>query len=195
VELFNINFPSHESAGNDRITGTKGTLKLRAAGVKNLLRAGGRVRLTHIISSLNYRSLPAFITYAAKNFPGVKYIQFSYLKGMGAAQENSWLLPAYAKVSPHLVKALGLCARAGIETVVDHIPPCFLGPFYGRHIDFIKCAAGWDTSLSKLEKKRLPGCRPCLLKANCFGPRKEHVAMLKGAEFIRPVTKLPGKAG
>lgn len=188
VDLFNINFPSHNSAVNDRITGTKGTLRLRAAGVKNLLKAGASVRLTHIVSSLNFRGLPAFVKYAAKNFPGVKYIQFSYLKGMGGALENSWLLPAYPLASPYLVKALELCGKSGIEAVVDHIPPCFLGRFYGRHIDCIKCASGSDTSLSRQEKRRLPGCRGCALRTRCFGPRKEH-AVLLGAELVRPVKR------
>jgi len=36
-----------------------------------------------------------------------------------------------------------------ISAVVDHIPPCFLGRFYGRHIDFIKIANGSDTSISR----------------------------------------------
>ncbi|PIU19288.1 MAG: hypothetical protein COT18_08290 [Elusimicrobia bacterium CG08_land_8_20_14_0_20_59_10] len=188
ADLFNINFPSHKSAVNDRITGTKGTFSLRAAGVKNLLKAGAAVRLTHIVSSLNFRGLPAFARYAAKNFPGVKYIQFSYLKGLGGALENSWLLPAYTLASPFLVKALELCGKSGIEAVVDHIPPCFLGRFYGRHIDFIKCANGSDTSLSRQEKRRLPGCRGCALRTRCFGPRKEHAVML-GAVLVRPVKK------
>ena len=195
VDLFNINFPSHESAVNDRITGTKGTLAFRKAGVKNLLKAGAVVRLTHIISSLNYRKLPAFAAYAGKNFPGVKYIQFSYLKGMGLAMENAWLLPEYARVAPYLVKAFGVCDKLGIETVTDHIPPCFLGEFYGRHIDCVKLARGWDTSLSRAEKEFLPACRGCALRARCFGPRKEHAEMLKGAELARPVKKLPAGQG
>ena len=66
ADLFNVNFPSHESAANDRLTGTKGTLARRAAGVKNLLRAGAAVRLTHIISELNFRKTPGFVKYAGK---------------------------------------------------------------------------------------------------------------------------------
>ena len=190
VAMFNVNFPSHQGPVNDRITGTKDTLPLRAAGVRNLLAAGAVVRLTHIISTLNFRQLPAFVRYAAENFPGVKYIQFSYLKGMGLAMENAWLLPEYKLVSPYLVKALAFCARAGVEAVVDHIPPCFLGRFHGRHIDFIKVADGRDTALSRAEKKHLPACRTCVLRDRCFGPRVEHAAMLKGALLARPVKKL-----
>lgn len=195
ADLFNINFPSHESAVNDRITGTNGTLAFRKAGVKNLLKAGAVVRLTHIVSSLNFRKLPEFTAYAGKHFPGVKYIQFSYLKGMGLALENAWLLPEYARVAPYLVKALALCRKLGIEAVVDHIPPCFLGRFHGRHIDCIKLAAGHDTSLSRAEKEYLPACRGCALGASCFGPRKEHTEMLKGAELARPLKKLPAGHG
>ncbi|HNW45465.1 MAG TPA: radical SAM protein [Elusimicrobiales bacterium] len=193
VDLFNINFPSHESAVNDRITGTAGTLPFRTAGVKNLLREGATVRLTHIVSTLNFRSLPGFVKFTRKNFPGVKYIQFSYLKGMGLAMENAWLLPEYGQAGPYLVKAFELCEKFGIEAVTDHIPPCFLGRFAGWHIDWIKILNGWDASLSKAEKKFLPACRGCALKGRCFGPRSEHAAMLKGAEMVRPVSKAEGR--
>jgi len=188
VDLFNINFPSHESAVNDALTGTKGTLPLRLAGVKNLLGLGARVRLTHLITSLNYRKMPEFVKYAGANLAGVKYIQFSFIKGIGLAAKNAWLVPEYGAVSPYLIEAFRVCRKLRVEAVADHIPLCFMGRFYKRHIDFIKLFNGWDTSLSRAEKRKLQACGDCALKSACFGPRKEHVKILKGRELVRPVT-------
>ena len=190
-DLFNVNFPSHRAAVNDRLTGTRGTLPLREAGVRNLLAAGAPVRLTHIVSSLNYRDLPAFARYAAKKFPGLKYIQFSYLKGVGLAAAAPRLLPPYAAAAPYLRRALAACAGAGVEAVVDHIPPCFLGRWCGRHVDFLKAGAGEDTSLARAEKRLLPACRGCALAGRCFGPRAEHAEQLPGGKLVSPLKRLP----
>jgi len=190
VDLFNINFPTHESGLNDRITGTAGTLPQRIQGVKNLLACGAEVRITNIILSINYEKLPEYVKFIAENFPGIKYIQFSYLKGLGAAMENSWLLPPYEKAEPYIIKALELCEKNSIEMIVDHIPPCFMGRFYKKNIDYIKTGAGADVSIPESEKAQLPGCEKCAIKDRCFGPRKEHLLMLpKGSVFIKPVLK------
>ena len=191
ADLFNVNFPSHQAAVNDRLTGTKGTLPLRLAGVRNLIKSGANVRLTHLITALTYRKLPEFVAYAAEKMPGMSYIQFSFIKGVGLAAHNAWLAPEYALVSPYLTKALALCGKLGLEAVVDHIPPCFLGRFYRLHIDFIKLAAGRDTAVSESEKRKLPACAGCALERRCFGPRTDHAEMLKGSKLVRPLKKLP----
>ncbi|HAF95859.1 MAG: hypothetical protein A2X34_07195 [Elusimicrobia bacterium GWC2_51_8] len=202
VAFFNINFPSHEDAANDRITGTRGTLKLRLKGVNNLLKLGARVRLTHIITSLNYKKLPAFARFVKKNMPGVYYIQFSFIKVLGLAAQNTWLVPPYAAAAPCLRKALKVCAASGIRAMVDHIPPCFLGSFAASHVDYIKLSNGsappafgtqsqkWggDTTEARKEKKKLAACRGCRLGDKCFGPRIDHAALIKGP-LVRPVKR------
>ena len=196
VSLFNVNFPSHEAAVNDRLTGTRGTLPLRIKGVKNLLLAGGRVRLTHLITSLNYKKLPAFARFALLAFSGLDYIQFSFIKILGLAAENTWLAPGYAEAAPWLIKAFGVCRRGRIKAVADHIPPCFLGPFADRSVDYIKLSGGaGDLSAARTEKRKLPECGRCLLGDRCLGPRIDHAGLLSGRALARPITKIPGRAG
>ena len=196
VGLFNVNFPSHEPAVNDRLTGTRGTLGLRIKGVKNLLGSGARVRLTHLITSLNYKKLPAFARFVQRTFPGVDYIQFSFIKILGLAEENAWLAPEYAEAAPFLIKALEVCGRCGIKAVADHIPPCFLGAFADQSVDYLKLSGGGgDLSAARTEKRKLPECRRCLLGDRCLGPRIDHVRLLRGSELARPVGKTPGTAG
>jgi len=196
VSLFNVNFPSHERAVNDRLTGTRGTLGPRIKGVRNLLRAGARVRLTHLITSLNYKKLPAFARFAAAAFPGLDYIQFSFIKMLGLAAENAWLAPGYAEASPWLIKALEVCRRGRIKAVADHIPPCFLGPFADRSVDYIKLSGGeGDLSDARTEKRKLPECGRCLLGDRCLGPRIDHAGNPRGRALVRPVVKLTGTTG
>jgi len=191
VTLFNINFPSHIPAVNDEMTGTSGTLERRASGVANILRFGGAVRLTHIISSLNYSALADFASYVVEKFPGVKYVQFSYLKGMGGVLSSPRLLVPYADVSPYLIRAFGVLEKTGVYAVADHIPPCFMGRFYARNVDYIKLESGVGEDIVPGEKAKLPGCRACVFRSRCAGPRKEHVRMIKNAVFINPVKEVP----
>ncbi|MDP2865373.1 MAG: radical SAM protein, partial [Elusimicrobiota bacterium] len=51
---FNVNFPAANAALDFKITKARGGFKKRLAGVKRLIKAGAPVRLTHVISGLNY---------------------------------------------------------------------------------------------------------------------------------------------
>ena len=186
VKLFNINFPSHIPEINDKITGTKDTLPKRLAGVKNLLSFGGNVRLTHIVTSLNYKNLPGFIEFVSKEMPGVSFIQFSFLKAMGGVLKRPYLLPSYEEVSPFLQEAFRLCEINGIDAITDHIPPCFLGRYYAKNVDYIKTGEGADTSLPESEKKKLPACEGCSFGSRCFGPREDYMQVKKTLD-VKPV--------
>lgn len=190
VDLFNVNFPSHDEAVNDRLTGTSGTLGPRIRGVRNLLAAGARVRLTHLVTELNYKALPEFVRFVRRELPGVAYIQFSYVKILGLAGKNAWLAPGYAQAAPWLVQALQACRRGRLKAMVDHIPPCWLGRFAPLSVDYIKLAGAGDLSAALTEKKKLPACARCALGDRCLGPRADH-ARLFGRAAVRPVLKKP----
>ena len=189
VKLFNINFPSHIPEINDKITGTKDTLPKRLAGVRNLLSFGGNVRLTHIVTSLNYRNLPEFIEFANREMHGISFIQFSFLKAMGGVLKRPYLLPSYEEVAPFLQEAFRLCDKYGIDSITDHIPPCFLGEFYAKNVDYIKTGDGSDTSLPQSEKKHLPACAECAFNKRCFGPREDYMQVKKTLE-LKPIGKI-----
>jgi len=174
---FNVNFPAANAALDFRITKARGGFKKRLAGVKRLIRAGAPVRLTHVISELNYRQLPAFAAYAAKNLKGLAWLQFSYIKGIGRA-DGSKYLPKYGAVRPYLEKALSTCREKKIRCEVDHIPPCFLGEFYRLNVDMVKMKEGIEGP-HLAEKKQVPACRGCRFIKLCPGPRKDYIAVHK----------------
>ncbi|HAT72663.1 MAG TPA: hypothetical protein DCS63_07590 [Elusimicrobia bacterium] len=171
----NVNFPAAAAALDLKITRARGAFRKRLAGVERLIKAGARVRLTHVISSLNYRQLPDFAAFAAKKLKGVSWTQFSYIKGIGRA-EGSLFLPRYAEVRPYLEKALFVCEKNGMHCEVDHIPPCFLGGFYRLNVDIVKMRDGVRGPHME-EKVRVPACRGCRFYALCPGPRKDYIAV------------------
>ena len=173
----NVNFPASTPALDYRITRARGGFKKRLAGVRRLVKAGAAVRLTHVVSSLNYRALPAFAAFAAKELEGISWLQFSYIKGIGRA-DGPRFLPEYRLVEPYLEKALALCAAKDLRCEVDHIPPCFLGGYSNLNVDMVKMRDGLKGPHLE-EKKKVPACRGCGFAKLCPGPRKDYIAVHK----------------
>lgn len=174
---FNVNFPADTAALDRKITRVPGGLKKRLAGVERLVKAGATVRVTHVISSLNYGRLPEFAAFAVKHLRGVSWIQFSYIKGIGRAA-GSLFLPRFAAVKPFLERALFICEKNGLHCEVDHIPPCFLGGFYRLNVDIVKMREGRPGPHLE-EKARVPACRGCRFLEVCPGPRKDYIEVHK----------------
>jgi MoaA/NifB/PqqE/SkfB family radical SAM enzyme len=172
---FNVNFPSHNAASDLKITRTRGAFAARTRAVKELLALGAEVRLTHVVSKLNYADAVKFAAFAAGNFKGASWLQFSFIKGIGRA-EGPGLVPKYSEAAPCLLKALDLCGKKGLKCEVDHIPPCFLGRHWAKSVDIAKMRAGTPgPHLS--EKKKVPQCRGCGFFKLCPGPRKDYIAV------------------
>jgi sulfatase maturation enzyme AslB (radical SAM superfamily) len=172
---FNVNFSSHNAALDLKITGTGGAFAARTKAVKKLLALGAEVRLTFVISELNYRSAAAFAAFAARNFKGLSWVQFSYIKGLGRA-DGSGYIPEYSSAAPRLIEALDLCDYKGLKCEVDHIPLCFLGWHYAKNVDIAKMRAGTPgPHLS--EKKKVAQCRGCGFFRLCPGPRKDYMTV------------------
>jgi len=172
---FNINFPAPDSAGDMKITRTRGAFRARTKAVKDLLALGAKVRLTFVICSLNYRQAAKFAAFAAGNFPGLAWLQFSFIKGIGRA-EGSAFIPKYSSAVPYLMKALDLCGRKGLKCDVDHIPPCFLGRHHARNVDINKMRSGIPGP-HLAEKEKVPECKGCGFSRLCPGPRKDYIAV------------------
>jgi MoaA/NifB/PqqE/SkfB family radical SAM enzyme len=178
IEIFNIDFPAHNEIIDFKITKTKGAFKLRNEGVKYLLEKGLPVRLTHIVNKLNYKYLVEFSNFVVKNYPKIKYVQFSFVKGMGAAKNNKQIVPRYGEVSPFLEKAFGVLKNNKIEFVFDHIPICFLNSFKENSVDYLKIKNNISGEYSA-EKEKIKECLVCELRDHCPGPRKDYIDLYK----------------
>lgn len=172
---FNINFSAPGAALDLKITRTRGAFTARTKAVRDLLALGAVVRLTFVLCSLNYKEAEKFAAFAADNFKGLSWLQFSFIKGIGRA-EGSGFIPRYSSAVPHLMKALDLCRRKGLKCEVDHIPPCFLGRHRAANVDIKKMRSG-TAGPHLSEKEKVPECGGCEFARLCPGPRKDYIAV------------------
>jgi MoaA/NifB/PqqE/SkfB family radical SAM enzyme len=187
VDLFNINFPSHLSSINDKITQTKGLFDKKIKGIKNLQKQKANLRLTCIINSLNYKNLADYVFFVKQNFPKIKYIQFSFIKIIGAAKKNPQILINCQKVQPYLLKAFKKCQELKIDFIVDHIPLCYLGNYKEHHIDYQKIKKGEKPEFSLKEKVKMKECFNCSLNSYCFGVRKDYLKFFGLKTKVKPI--------
>lgn len=179
IDLFNINFPSHLKELNDKITQTDSFFDKRVKGFQNLQKLTANIRITHIINSLTYRYLPEFIDYVKRKFENINYVQFSFIKIMGNARKNTWIIPRYEEVKEPLLKTLKKCQNYKIDFLIDHIPICYLQGFEEHHVDFIKLKSGQSSEFSLKEKVKLRKCHKCKFNSCCYGVRKDYIELFK----------------
>jgi MoaA/NifB/PqqE/SkfB family radical SAM enzyme len=189
VDLFNINFPSHIGSVHDKLTQTDGTLPLKIAGLKNLTAFKANIRLTHIINGLNYKKLEEYVDFINNNFPKVKYIQFSFLKIIGAVRSHQEIIITYQQVSPYLLLALKKCKQNKIGFIVDHIPACYLGNYKKYHVDYLKANErqnSGDSFYSLMEKMKIEDCSQCSFCDFCCGVRKDYLDFFGKDAKVKP---------
>lgn len=171
---FNINLSSHNSSYDFKLTQLKDGFTKRIKSIKILNELGAKIRITFVINKLNYKIIPEFATFVVKKIPFIDWIQFSYIKGIGKASKNKSLIPPYNLVSPYLIKGFEILEKNKIEFDTDHIPLCFLGRFYLRHVDINKLKNKIKGDYLK-EKSKIKGCNGCKFYRICSGPRKDYI--------------------
>jgi len=177
VDLFNINFPSHVEQLCDQITQTKGFFIRRLEGISNLEKLNAGIRLTHNVNSLSYLYLSELVDFIKNKFKTIVYIQFSFIKILGNAKKNYWIVPRYEAVKEPLVKALKKCQRYKIDFLIDHMPVCLISEFKEHHADFIKLKSGQGSIFSLKEKVKIKQCKGCRLSDYCYGVRKDYLEL------------------
>ncbi|MFA6030827.1 MAG: radical SAM protein [Elusimicrobiota bacterium] len=174
TSFFNVNFSAHTPALDLRVTGVRGGFRRRLEGVRRLLALGAKVRLTHVLCGPNFRHAPAFVEFVRRELPGVSWIQFSFVKGIGRAKGKSRLIPRYGEAAPYLRRALAACRRGGLRFEVDHIPVCYVREYREHHVDYRKMREGLS-GVHLSEKQKTADCAGCRLRARCPGPRVDYI--------------------
>ncbi|MDD3145134.1 MAG: radical SAM protein [Candidatus Gracilibacteria bacterium] len=174
IDLYNVNYPCHIEEINDEIAGVKGSQTLRELAMKEIINRGLNLRINIIINKLNFIYLPEIVDYINENFAGLDRIQFSFTKAMGAADKNDEVVPLYEETEKFLINALEKCEKYNIKVDVDHIPMCFLGKYYEKHVDFNKMKMG-ENGVFLTEKNYVNRCNNCDKKNYCTGYRKDYL--------------------
>ena len=192
IEFFTVNFPSHRAEVYAKITRSvkfplaiKGLLNIKAAGAEE------KLRFFHIISSLNYRLLPEFALWAAKNFPRAAFSSFVFVRSVGRALESPWIVPRYTQVSPFLKTALLQMKLKGYKAVAQSVPLCVLKDFEGFSFEFLRWHRGDIVLEGSMEPKAAcPECSRCTLEPACCGARPDYLKV-HGAGELKASKKDP----
>lgn len=185
IEYFTVNFPSHLPEVYARATrSVKFPLALK--GLANLKKCGAenRLRLFHIISAFNYRALPGFAEWTAKNFRGAAFVNFTFVRNAGRVNSDPALVPRYAVAAPFVKIALAKLKLAGMKAVVQNLPLCQLENFEGFSFEFQRWRRG-DKVLEGGVKRPAPcaACRRCRLKPACCGARTDYLKVHGSSEL------------
>lgn len=191
ADHFHFNFPSHIEELYDSLTGTSGLFRRQTEAVRAAAAAGPeQAVLVCVMNSKNLAFLPDYVDFAAREFPGLFYIAFNFIKIKGAVKRRPWLVPDLKALGPSLREALGRARSLGLDCLVDGVPLCFLKGFEAHSRDVSFLMKGDRVYLS--EKKPVAACARCGLAAVCAGPRADYLA-LRGASGFRAAPK--GAAG
>lgn len=196
IDSFTVNFPSHLPAVYARATrSVKFARALR--GLRNLKACGaaGRTRLFVIVSALNYRSLPAYADWAAKNFSGAGLVNLTFVRNAGRVNDDPAIVPSYSEAAPFIRLALAKFKLAGMKAVVQNVPLCQLGGFEGFSFEFQRWLRG-DKVLEEgvAGAARWRACLRCRLRPACCGARADY-ARVRGLGELKASAKDPASVG
>jgi len=192
IDSFTVNFPSHRPEVYAKIT-RSGKFPLAIKGLANIKAIGaeGKLRFFHIISSLNYKLLPEFALWAAKNFPRAAFTSFVFVRSTGRALENPWIVPRYTQVAPFLKTALIQMKLKGYKAVAQSVPLCVLKDFEGFSFEFLRWHRGDKVLEGSMEPKAAcPACSRCTLEPACCGARPDYLKV-HGAGELKASKKDP----
>ena len=192
VNTFHINFPSHLEKLSDFLTQSPGAFRRRNAGIRNIRETPGKkfISLVFVINSLNYKTMPQYAEYVARNFPEVVHVLFTMPCVMGRAQQMPSLVPRLTDVKPCLAAALAVFRRRRIKCFTENVPLCFLPGFEDSSLDARRTVLSGAPAEAE-GKARQKECAGCGLETLCPGPRLDYVR-LHGAGELAPARRHAG---
>lgn len=193
VDQFTVNLPASDPDTYRKATRT-GKFALAVKGLENLKALGAvhRIRLFHIIFSGNYRALPAFAAWVSEKFPGVAFVNLTFVRNLGRAAAADGIVPRYSETWPFVKIALAVLKRNGIRAVIQNMPLCMLTNFEGFSFEFQRWRRG-DRVLERGVAGRAERdcCAHCALRPACCGARPDYLKLHGGGE-LKASAKDPG---
>ena len=193
VREFNVSLHGSHAALHDRLARAPGSFVRTAAGLRNLKRLGLRVIANSVVTSLNFRDLPALARLLAAL--GVDQFQLAYAHLLGQAGFNrQWLAARKSDVVPWIKAALDAGRAAGLPGRTEGIPFCLMRgyeecvsePGIPATMIFDAQAVVRDYSRSRRAegKAKGPRCSCCRLDSLCEGPWREYPELHGWDEFV-----------
>ncbi|MEM5806796.1 MAG: radical SAM protein [Candidatus Aenigmatarchaeota archaeon] len=182
VTMFNVAMPSHIEEISDKITQTHGLFEKRLQGIRNLLELNANVRITMVINKLNSDTLYEYTKFIHLNFPEIKILELNFIKILGRAKLNKWLVPKLSNIKNELRKSMAYCKENKINLLIDGIPLCHMQNYEEYSIDAIKFIMNRQIFFETKEKNEK--CLSCSLTKICRGFREGYKDIYGSNEFI-----------
>ena len=187
-----VGLHSHLPKVHDFLVQSPGAFVDCVQGIRHLIEAEIPVTVNPVLTTVNFKTLPDFMRYLARELPGILSVSLSAMQPHGRAWNNWKLLPRYGEMSPYVESGLEVAESLGLPVN---------NPFCGLPL----CIGGWHKRLSRCveysESKlgRKPGdgekvhpepCRACALKDGCGGIWKEYETIHPVSD-LRPIAEAP----
>jgi len=188
-----VSLLSHIPEHHETLAGLSGAFPKCLAGIDALLDADIRVALNPVAASLTQDLVADFVSFVGERLPRVRSISMSAVQPHGRAQQNTDLLPDYARLAPQIHEARRRAESLNIE---------LLNPYCG-----LPLCIGWDDALevsveaieavsgneasglnNRGNKHHGQPCLDCTLRSRCGGAWHAYWEIRKGSGIAAPVT-------
>jgi len=193
-----VSLHSHKKEISEKLTNAPGTFDKTLNGIKNILEAGGKVCISHVINSLNYKELTEFVKFMRRKFPTLSFY-FGFVRPNGNTKFNRWVVPKISDADFYVYKLFDYCRKNKIPFSVEGLPLCYMQGYEVHSSEVHRIIsepvfylAGGETKYDVhrfvIENFRKKGeqCEHCFLKDICGGVWMEYAEMY-GREELFPV--------
>ena len=159
--VFGIPLYSDVSHEHDFIVQASGAFDEAVKGILNLARCGLRVEIRLVITRLNYKALPRFAGFAARNLPFSCNVAFMGMEPVGFAKLNLaslWIDPA--EYGEYLRAAVRILESHRVPVSIYNHQLCTISPELWRHA---------RQSISDWKNMFIDACEGCEVKHQCCG--------------------------
>jgi len=198
-------FHSWKADEHDRITSVPGSFSKSLEGVGNLVRAGVKVTVKHVINNKTYKELPRYVEWLYETFPdNVPWVLCNIdLTGTALTNEDESAVP-FSASRPYLEEALDKVieyGKNGRNRVVRifNTPFCCIDPYYWPFLQKYESEEEMSALYLPYEKPEdnkirfnLKGdggacfkpCKECIIQSKCPGTWKKTAEVLGEDSFI-----------
>ena len=184
LDIINFAFHSHKKEMSDKLRGVDFGFETIIKNIKLADALGFQLHVIHVINSVNYADMPAFVDYV--NLMKLKHLRLnlSIVVPDGWAWENRWIIPRMRDIKPYLLEAMKKCVKYGIRFDVSEIVPLCIVEGFEEHavstvfkLDNFKIVDDYVTGKRVLDfvnpgpeyALKAPQCEKCSMNAICGG--------------------------
>jgi len=199
VTEFAVSIHSPKEDVNDYMMGAKGAWRQSMQGIRNLREMNQTVKVSIVITKLNYKDLPGFTRKLIDM--GVSEIRYDFVVVDGLLRDKprsaKSIVPRMSEVVPYLEECLNMYEGPDKTWMaVFNMPHCLLKDYVKHVVDMVQPATelrGADFIANikdnrKRDKVKPRKCGSCFYSRLCFGVWDKY-AELYGTDEINPVKR------